>query len=286
MKGRLVVALGIATLAIAEAASAGSVCVASADKGQDLRTAGKLKDARSTFLTCAQSTCNAVVRADCERWIREIDKEMPSVVVRVTDARRHDVLGVTLTIDDARIERDGSAPILVDPGTHVVRARTPSGDVAEAKAHVVVGERARIVDVRFDRLLDEDGGRVTETSTTASPESAPPPSPATASNGPPVLPIALASVGVAALGTFAWFQWQGRAGYEDLENGCAKTRSCTDEQMSPVKTQFTISAVALGVSAVALGAAAYFFFFADKGESKTTGGSKALRALAPGGLAF
>ena len=278
MKGKVIAAIACAAVALSSSASAGSTCVSAADKGQDQRAAGKLKEARATFLGCAQSTCKEVIRNDCERWIREIDKDIPSIVVRVTDARKHDVLGVTLTIDDAPLERDGSAPVLVDPGPHVVRARTAAGDVAESKAHVVVGEHARIVDVRFDRALEEDGSRYAEPLQPA----AKPEEPSEVTKGPSlVLPLTLGAVGVVALGTFGVFQWQGRRDFAELENGCGRTRSCTDAETAPVKEKFAISIVALGMSAVALGAAAYFFF-TGKGEALTT----ATARLAPGGIRF
>jgi hypothetical protein len=279
MKAKLITAFVLGAIAITSSSSAGNTCLASADKGQDQRAAGKLKEARATLLACAQSTCNAVIRSDCERWVRDIDKEMPSIVIRVTDSRKHDVLGATLTVDDGRTERDSNAPILVDPGTHVVRARTASGDVAEAKAHVVVGERARIVDVRFDRPLEEDGSRPLDAPPPRT-ESAPRAEPAS-SSGTHVLPLALGAVGVVALGTFGAFQWRGRQGFEDLENTCARTHSCTEDQIAPVKTDFTVSAVALGVSAVALGAALYFFV-TGKSEPATTGAVR----IRPNGLAF
>lgn len=75
---RGVIALALAAFFVGGASTdafAANACVNAADKGQDLRTAGKLDEARAQFLVCAKPACNRVVRADCERWIEELDEE-------------------------------------------------------------------------------------------------------------------------------------------------------------------------------------------------------------------
>ena len=71
-------AIALAAFFVAGASTdafAATACVNAADKGQDLRSAGKLDEARAQFLVCAKPACNRVVRADCERWVKEIDEE-------------------------------------------------------------------------------------------------------------------------------------------------------------------------------------------------------------------
>lgn len=262
---------------------AGGACVTAADRAQDLRNAGKLRAARTELLVCTAPTCNAVVRADCEKWLRELDAEAPSLVVHAVDARGNPVRVEQATIDDVAVG-EGTAHA-VDPGSHVVRVTTRGGESAERKVVVSLGEKSRRIDVRFDAALEEDGTKARPPRPPRADEDAPMRAPADTVEAPKrslVVPIVLASVGVVALGTFAGFEVAGHSGYADLESGCAKTRACTDADIDPVRGKFIGASVALGVSVVALAAAALVYFL-DKPAStpaKTSGRSD-LRIVYP-----
>jgi hypothetical protein len=257
----------------AEPAWAVSPCVAAADAAQDYRTAGKLREARASLLVCSARSCNTVVRTDCEKWLKEVDEQTPSLVVRVIDARGRDVLGAHVTIDDDPITLDGT-PVQVDPGQRLVRARARSGDVAEQKTLVALGEKARVLEVRFKVPLEEDGSKLADSGSLGSDPSGNRDRPSRRTGNPdvrgdsppsasstPVVPLVLAGVGVVALGAFGYFELSGQSGYTDLENGCYRTSSgCTDAEVDPVKRQFLGAGIALGVSVVALAAAAIVYF--------------------------
>jgi hypothetical protein len=259
------VALGIfvTAMSVAGSATALSPCVAAADKGQDQRAAGKLVEARATLEACSVPSCNAVVRTDCERWIRELDRETPTVVVRVLDARGQAISDAVVTLDDARLTRFESRAIPTDPGSHVLRARAPSGDVVETKAVLVRGDRERVIELRVDNAAE-------------SPRAAAPPSEAAAAPSSdrarlPVASIALGSVGAAALATFGYLEWQGHNAYAALESGCGRTLSCTDADTDPVRAQFIGAGISLGISVVALGAATVLYFTGRGSKSPSTG---------------
>jgi len=270
-------ALGTFAVALATPSFAGGACVAAADRAQDLRSAGKLRAARAELLVCTQQTCNAVVRADCEKWLREIDAEAPSVVVHAVDARGNAVRDVQATVDDTAVA-DGAA-LTVDPGSHLVRVTTRTGESAERRVVIALGERARKIEVRFEAVLDEDGTKARPPR--ASDEESPARANATTTAEEPksrslVVPIVLASIGVAGLGTFAGLQIAGHSGYSDLEAGCARSRSCSDAQIDPVRSQFIGSTIALGVSIAAI-TAAVLVYFLDKPSSSSpsrVGGGK------------
>jgi hypothetical protein len=253
-----VVAWAVVALA-SEIAWGASPCVAAADSAQDLRAANKLIEARAQLVVCSQRSCNPVVRADCERWLKEVDEQIPSIVVRTVDARGRDVLGATVTVDGAKVELDGK-PVQVDPGPHVIAARAKSGDVSEHKALVALGEKARVVEVRFDAELDQDGTTRAE----APPrDDGPKPTPApSAEAGPSRVPVlALAGVGVLALGAFGYFEIAGHAGYSNLEDGCYRTTAgCSAAEIDPVRAKFVAAGVSLGVSTLALAGAAILYF--------------------------
>lgn len=232
---------------------AANACVTAAGNAQDLRDANRLREARAALLVCSQRTCNSVVRADCERWLREVDARTPSLVVRATDTRGRDVLGARVTIDDAPSALDGH-PVAVDPGQRRVRVVARSGAVAEQRVLVAPGEKERVVRVEFDVALEEDGTAYVAPSAPV-PRQARPAAPVV-NEKPSVAPYVLGGAGIAALLVFTYFEISGHAAYADLENGCGKTRSCTDTEIDPVKAKFVGAGVSLGIGLVALGAAA------------------------------
>lgn len=243
-------------------ASAANPCLTAADNAQDLRAAGKLREARAELLVCSQRTCNAVVRADCSRWLKEVDDQTPSLVVHAVDARGREITGVKITIDDKPAEAGSS--VTVDPGQHVLRAQARSGDVIEQKALVALGEKGRSVELRFDKPLETDGTRPPEVEKPVERpvEKRPPPDKPSRA-----VPIALAGLGVVALGAFTYFEIVGQDTYRDLENGCAKLPGkCTPEETSPAREQFLGAAISLGVAGVAFAAAA-IVYFAQKSPS-------------------
>jgi hypothetical protein len=255
--------------ALAPPAHAAS-CVAAASSAQDLRAAGKLRDARASLLTCSRPTCNAVVRTDCERWLKEVEDQLPSVIIRALDARGREVSvsGVKVTLDSAAIELDGQ-PVPVDPGPHVVRARAKSGEAAELRASVTLGEKSRVLEVHFDVPLDEDGSRLPEPAGTKEGDkegAREHPGRGTGfdtngSKGPSyTAPLVLAGIGAVAAVAFGYFEIKGQSGYTDLKNGCGATHTCEAGDVDPVRNDFVGAGISLVAAGVALAVAAVLYF--------------------------
>jgi hypothetical protein len=223
MKHALFAFASVLVLGASTEALAASACLDAADKGQDLRSAGKLDEARAMFLVCAKPTCNRVVRSDCARWIEEIDKEK---------AARAEVEGKEKA--DKREQKPSSVPPVPAPS----HARMTLA-VTDAATSSPVGEAATF----------------------------------------PVAPVVLGGIGVISLAAFGYFQVQGWSRYASLEEGCARTQSCTDADIEGTRSQFVASGAALGVSVVSLGVAALLYF--------TRGGSSSPLRLGvrPGGAA-
>lgn len=95
--------------------------------------------------------------------------------------------------------------------------------------------------------------------------------PAGAAAPAPIAPLVLGGIGVASLATFVFFQVEGSSRYAALEDGCGRTRSCTDADIAKVRSQFVASGVALGVSVVALGAAAVLYLTRGGATSSRVG---------------
>jgi hypothetical protein len=266
----LVASAFVSFASVAEAAP--NACVQANQDAQDLRNKGQLREARAQLLVCANKSCNAVIRGDCEKWLKEVDEETPSIVVRVVDSRGQDVLGANVTVDGARIELDGK-PVSVDPGQRTIKARAKSGDVAEAKVLVVQREKARVIEVKLANELSPDGTRLEATprGDGSSAPSHPPAGESTPTTGGwPTIPITLGAIGVVALGAFAFFEITGQSAYRDLENGCGRTKSCRDTDIDPVKSKFVAAGVSLGVGVLALGAAAVVYFTSKSSASASS----------------
>lgn len=81
----------------AEPAPTKAECIATSESGQDLRHAGKHRDARAHFSVCVADSCPGPVREDCAQRLHEIRKAMPTVVFEVTDSDGNDVPSMVIT---------------------------------------------------------------------------------------------------------------------------------------------------------------------------------------------
>jgi hypothetical protein len=235
-------------------------CPSASEEGQRLRDKNKYTDARAMFRACSQPTCPAIVRKDCTKWLSELEETQPTVVIAAQDAAGADLAAVKVLVDDRLVASrvDGSS-IPVDPGEHALRVEAPGHAPVTQRLIVRVSEKNRLV-----RVVFQDGAA-------AAPVGPPKPSPATQPQpaespaaGPPVAAIVLASVGVVALGSFAYFGLTSKSDLSNLRSECAPF--CDQSRLDDVKSRMRIADVSLGVGIVALGVATVLFV--------TRGGSK------------
>ena len=98
-------------------------CVEAHGKGQDAREAGQFSQASKLFLTCAQSTCPALVQSDCARFADDMTRLQPSVTFAARDSAQNDLPETSVFIDGTQVASrlgDGKAHD-IDPGRHDVR---------------------------------------------------------------------------------------------------------------------------------------------------------------------
>jgi hypothetical protein len=98
-------------------------CLEAHGRGQDLRDAGHLTSARQTFLACAQSSCPAIIQADCARFSEDLDRLVPTVGFAARDPGGVDLPDTTVYVDDQLVTMrlDDGKSYDLDPGKHVVR---------------------------------------------------------------------------------------------------------------------------------------------------------------------
>jgi hypothetical protein len=218
-----------------------ATCVKAAEAAQTERSAHHLRSARDLLLTCAQSTCPAVVRADCATWLSEVDLLMPSVVVVARDPRGTELYDVRVSVDGelAASRLDGLA-IAVDPGTHRFLYEAPNAPPVEQQLVIREGEKGRVLWV-----------------TLVPPTPSPPPS-VHRRRAPPITYI-LGGLGTAGVAGFAYFGVTGAVEAADLKQQCGETHSCTEDQVAPVRRELLVADVSLGIGLVSLGTALYFY---------------------------
>lgn len=245
----LVALLGARTASAASPGPSREACLAAAERGQELRNAGKLQSARAELLVCQAASCPGLVRQDCIRWYGEVAEAVPSVIVSVKDDAGDDLVDATITIDGQAVPRESlGRPVPVDPGAHTVRA--VRGDLQrEIQVIVAEGVKQRAVEIVL-----------------APPQKAAPIAAPTAPVSPPRVvlvpsepversllgPQRYVAIAIAGAGAFAVVTGAAiGAGYNSdvssLRAGCGRTTSCTQAEVDAIAGQKTAAYVLAGL---------------------------------------
>lgn len=218
---------------------------------QKLRKDGKLSLARDQLLICAQEACPGPIKADCARWLSEVDQNLPTIVVDAKGRDGNDTVDVRVFVDGNKVaEQLDGRPLTIDPGAHTLRFEHDGAAAIEQKVVVQQGVKNRTVSVSFSSTT------APTPVPTADPTQKPP-----EDDGPPVPWAVVAVVGVLSLGAFASFAGFGITGKNDadeLDRTCGENaedpalrKTCTDEQISDVRTKLIVADVSLGVGIAA-----------------------------------
>jgi len=111
-----------------------------------LRDDHKLVEARDSFRVCAQQACPAAVQRDCDTWLEEVERTLPTIVLSAVDAEGKSRTDVKVSVDGAPLAAslDGhSMPI--NPGAHTFVFEYPSRRRVEVQALVVQGKKDQVV---------------------------------------------------------------------------------------------------------------------------------------------
>lgn len=226
-------AVVMGVLLLASNAHADDACLNAHADAQKLRKKHALLDAQKMLRVCAREGCPSLVQKDCIRWLSEVEAEQPTVIVVATDENGDETLAVKVLLDGKPlVEKLDGSPIAIDPGEHVLRFERPSGS-KEERIVLHDGEKSRKVSVSF-----------------AAPKQVAEP---VVSSGIPVSAWVLGGVGVAALGSFAYFGLTGRSKESSLSSSCAPR--CSDDDIAGVRRSYLVADVSLGVSVVSLAVA-------------------------------
>ena len=209
-------------------------CIADAETAQKARLAGHLEEASKAAIACGRNTCPAAIANDCKSWLAQIEAVQPSIVLRAT-ADGKDVTDVTVTLDGKVVltSLDGRE-LKVDPGEHTLLFENAGHASVTQKVLIVVGERARVVDIAFT-------------------------APAADAWHVPTVSWIVGGAGIVAAGIGAGLWVSGRSDHSTLATECGNgTRVCTESDESGAKTKLVVGDVLVLAGAAAVVGAVVF----------------------------
>jgi hypothetical protein len=225
-------------------------CIAANDAAQDLRQAGKLREAREKLALCVAQSCPGPVREDCAQRLDEVNRAMPTLVFEVKDKTGNDVGAATVTMDGRPLADGlGGASIAIDPGEHRFVFEDPYGIAPKTETRIIVREgdkdrHVRVVlgapakndDAEHDASTPSDGGTQR------------------------TIGLVLGGVGAVSLVVGTVFAFVSKSTYDGAQ-GCPN--ACTDsgyQQGQSAYSQATVATVGLaaGVALAAAGGVLYF----------------------------
>ena len=229
-------ALWATPAAAQEPAPSKASCAEAYESAQESRVSGALQQTRSRLAFCAQTECPSFVQKDCARWLEEVDKELPSVVVSVvgleTDASgTAPAQPVSLKIDGREVPEPLSGKaISLDPGKHELVLERPGAEPVTRTILAQQGVQNRSVEIRLENASSAADG-----SSSVDLDSA-------ASRSSPMRTAAYVAWGVGAvgLGAFAVLGTLARTDKDRFEEECAQQTTYPDRVMPGVCLDTTL----------------------------------------------
>jgi hypothetical protein len=275
--------ISVSTLALAAAGSAwptlaradaslAEECIAAAEQSQPLRHDGKLRAAHQKLLACSRAECPAVIRADCTKWLADLDDAMPTIVVSAVDSAGADVADVRVSLDgDLLLTRLEGKEIPIDPGSHALRFEREGSDPIEQQVVIREGERHRVVTITF---APRPGAATT--AATPLPSTPPEEEHPGESRRSLVLPIALIGAGAAGIAVASYFWVSGLGDHSNMASECAPTHSCSQSAVDSARGKLVAGDIVGGLGIVGAGIGAGLLLFGRPGTQAAPSGSASI----------
>ena len=238
-------------------------------KGQEERLAGRLFSARAQFHICDDNTCPNAIVQDCKRWTAEVEADLPTITVKAANLTGDRIENLNFWVDGSLIPRDElERPVVVDAGPHVFRFEAPGFEPVQVEHSMEPEDRGLAIEAVMHPILKPatPSAALEEHALQQAPPAPPPAKPF------PVAAATLTGVGVVALGGALYFGLSAQHQFNDYKAGGkdACEPNCSPAQRKSVDNKALVSDIALGVSAVAFGAAAWVFLSATPSSSGAT----------------
>jgi hypothetical protein len=259
-----------AGLTTTRAAADDAACISASEQALSLRQGGKLRDSLKQLAVCADPSCPAEVRAECERRVDEVKAAQPTLVLAAKDGAGNDLYAVKVSVDGVPLASslDGR-PVVLDPGEHTFTLEAAGQPPVEKKLVLREGDKERHESV----LIGPP----------APPGVLPPPS--TASTWTTRKTLAVVSAGLGVVGVALGSGWgayaissQNREKSDCSKTACANPRQATADYNTATQDA-TASTVALVVGGVLVATGAVLWLTAPKADETSVSTSHALRVV-------
>lgn len=244
-------------------------CAEAYEQAQVMRNAGKLRESEAQLRVCVRDVCPEFVRADCGQWLSDVRRDMPSVILTVTDGNGRELQDVQVSVDGQVVasKLDGSA-FEINPGPHQVTFEYQSQSVTE-RVDIRQGEKNRVIKVQFAQRADADGDGVPDSSDACPAEygsvehagcALPPAAAGAQDEGFSEVQIAAlvaGGVGVAGLATFAIAGSVARSTADSAREECGETgQRCNETELDRHKQREASQILIANIGAVVGGVGA------------------------------
>ena len=267
MKTRWMLALLVPAMLLTTAALADdkAACLDAASKGQTLRNAHKLVEAREQLRICAAAACPAVVQTDCANWLADVERALPSVVMTAKSGAGADLVDVKVTVDGQPLvsKLDGQA-VPMNPGQHTFHFEAADGSLDQ---QVVVSEGEKNQRIAVVLGAAAAAGAAPDAGGSSSPWR--------------TVGWVLGGVGVAGLGVGTVF---GIVALSDKNNAdCNASNVCKPGTSGPVKTTSLISDIGWVAGGVLLASGAALVLFTPSGTREAATAVRIAPVVTAGG---
>jgi hypothetical protein len=238
-------------------------CPSAYEQAQELRAAGRLREARHKLEVCVAPACSEFVRAECSRWLVEVEASLPSVVLVAKRAGKEADNVRVFCDDEPLVENLDGKAIVVDPGPHTLRFLISGMDPVSENLVFREGEKNRLITVEFASNVQP---------AVVSPGSPPIDAAKPTTQTTKWLPYGLGGLGVLGVAGFAVLGLVGNSELAERERTCAP--ACSNSQVGSVRTMYHLADLSLGIGVVSLGVAGYLLITSPR-ESMPRGTARA-----------
>ena len=268
----------VGTARAQEEAPSKASCAQAYESAQESRAAGQLQETRRRLSVCARPECPGFVQKDCARWLEEVERELPSIVISASGIEPDAASSVRVLIDGEPVsDALSGASITLDPGRHELVAERPGHEPIARVVLAQQGVQNRSVELEFS---DGQSLAPAPAALDAAPESS------------SLRPYAYVAWGVGAvgLGMFAVLGTLGRADERGLKDDCPNAttdeslvapgvclKSRADERKDIYEREFLLADIGLaaGIVGAAVGTVLFVVSGSDDGSAKDASADEA-----------
>ncbi len=129
-----------------------TACVSAYETGQDLRNKGEFLRAREQLVMCAKPTCKDWMVAECTKWLDELDRRQPTIVLTAENERGEIVDLVKVLDESGRPIAEGATgrAIALDPGPHQLTFVARDGSKVVVLKMIQEGQQAVSIKAVFE----------------------------------------------------------------------------------------------------------------------------------------